>query len=423
MASKDNRSSSLLYTIISGFFITAVLAIAIAGFFSYSHPVLTAKARTFIGRNTDSLSIGTLRVTPWLGVGLRDVRMVKTLKDGTSFRISAQRLYLGYRFFSTIFKLEKIASFASNPGLDSLLSEDGRALVTSVIRDFSARDLQVSIRISGRDAVKLSGCALRLESPRGTFKLRASVKQVDWHILRFEKVALGCNWEGDSLMVERFRARFNGGKIDGKATVDILNRSLSEAHCEVSGVDLAMFAGSLGSPAGAVNGEAGLRMKFGPSALSADSLDAEGSFSARDVNLQDVALLHSLVIALAVPALSHVTFDKINGDMVLAQGSLNCTDIRGQGAPVDITANGNVRLTGTILFDLNCVFPSEYKDSLPSLAWESLNPADDDGKSFQCSVYGPWDSPQLRIDRKVTERAVQNVIKKIGNGLKSLFNK
>jgi hypothetical protein len=229
-------------------------------------------------------------------------------------------------------------------------------------------------------------------------------------------------YENGTLEVRKCEGKIAGGTVRGAASLDIAKKYVRGGSLAVAGMDLKKTYDTYPRRRGEISGRADITATLTPGPMDADSIACSGSFRLSNVSLEKIPLLNNIVVILAVPLLSSVYFEKSTGEFSLDRGVVTCRNVSASGRPIDLEAGGQIGRGGSIELDVGARFGPEYKDSLGSLAWNSLLPeADGGGRRFECILSGTFDNPRIHISERITRRAVRNVFENIRREFRSAF--
>jgi hypothetical protein len=253
----------------------------------------------------------------------------------------------------------------------------------------------IAMRLAGEECVL---GALPVENPHGTLTIN-----------------------NDGMIIDVVKGSIYNGKIRGRAEMSRKKDMSRTGVLSVTGIDLQKMYESSSKNVGDLSGFADVRLSLDSLSPDADSQKCTGQFVLRKLSLDRVPVLSTIVVSLAVPRLSKLYFSRVQGDIAVEGERITCTDIQGEGRPVDIESSGWAKTDGTFNFNLACAFNAEYEDSLSSLAWNAMIPQDNGGRRFECVISGAWDNPRVKISRTIKRRAVRNVFQNFRRELKAIF--
>lgn len=414
--------------------------VVLVGLVPFTHPRLTRKAEREM---TDLLrcpvEAGSVVVTLLRGITITDLRVTHLHHDGRRITLKADDLRIGYRPMRVLAlreglrpRLKRLAAtllsrVPSNPadGLQALL--DGvDSEILAAVRTTALRN--ATFAVTGPDRAGTTGEGLDLKltfgravplSARG--RLRGAGLSVNgWGI---EKPRLLFSATPSEIGIRRFDGQMYEGAIEAAAEIDLTKKALRSGKVDIEGIDLERLYETKPDKVGRIAGTADLAIELAPSALHPDSLRGAGSIESRDVRLDSIPLLNTIVIASAFPFLREVRFERLGGPIVLTPEGVYCDSLAGQGEPLDIRLTGWVRFEEGFDFDVLGTFGPAYADSVQSVVWHAMLPAPGDGRTFLCRVSGTFDYPLVSIDRSVRRRAVRGMLKSLGRNLRGAFGR
>ncbi|MBD3391790.1 MAG: hypothetical protein GF418_07000 [Chitinivibrionales bacterium] len=417
-----------------------VIGIIAAGFIPFSNPGLVEKTEAILVRSgLDTCAVQGMGLSLWRGAVLTNVRCVKRFPGGGSLEIKAPRAGVSFRLLYILMHRKTFAGV-----LDQFFpSRRGVPLSARRGRERGSRDYGEAAVLPGIRAVSLEGATCRMSSAGETpaelhgLDLRAAIRAklpvhigirvrgdtLAWGVWRIINPDVKAHYEDRQITVRKIGGAVYGGKLSGKCAIAAHRGVLLRGALAIKNVDLAEMYGASPGRDGTLSGTGDLSMTFSQCPLDADSLEGRGAFVLRRVTADRIPVLSSIVISLTVPQLSRLRFNSITGGISLENGIAMCPEVTGSGHPLDLDATGWVIENGYFEFDVTGTLESKYEDTLGSLAWNSLLPAENDRRMFSCRVTGTFDNPRVRLDSRITRRAMRNVFRNIGRDIRSAFKR
>ncbi len=451
MTKKSSSKKSFLRSIVGGMLIAlfALAAFVICiGFVPFSNKTIKNRAERLLSESLNGrFTIDKLTITLWTGATLKNVRFRSN--DSSSLSCHFPRIAVSYHILPLFTKhliIKNIsmrkpeivadilpqAASKKKPAKTFSINDLSRLLgafpVTVLVKQLSIWDGKANVTREGDPVFDLKGiyCAAKLSLKRGitceTSLHIAEMKAAGKWTATKCKASLTVN--GTSAALRECTASLYGGTLSLKGSAQPFEGYLNQLSVSLSGIKLdEWYRGT--STAGELSGKLDASMDFGKSKLIADSLQGKGWLKLSNVVARATPLQKSLVLLLVIPRLSALQFDRMSIDLLLKNGKCLTRNFSGKGDPIDLTADGWVDLKGRISEKVKGVFSVDFSRDLPALVRNSLLPVegDQDRRWFQCTVSGTMKNPQLSVDQKIVNRAVNNVFQSIGKSLGNLFGK
>jgi hypothetical protein len=325
------------------------------------------------------------------------------------------------RMATTMMAIDKLQKPSTALGI--LLDGPDTELLTAV-RMLAAHDLSVSV--TNRDTTTLHGKGLdmRLNFTRSLpiavrGRVRGSHLWIDsW---RIDKPGLHIRASASDVDLQNAVGRVYGGSLKAAANIEPAAGTIRDGTIRLENVDLERLYESRAATIGRIAGTADITLTLSPSALHRDSLHGEGRLECRDVTLDSIPPLNTIVIASSFPFLRQTHFERIRGRIQLAREGVYCDSLEGRGVPLDMLLTGWMRSDEGFDFQVLGTFAPHFADSVSSIVWNAMHPTENDGRTFLCTVSGTFYHPRVSVDRSVRRRAVRGVFKTIGQNLRNAF--
>ncbi len=433
------------FFLISG---TFLLLILVAGFIPYSNSQLSEAVQKLCKKSfAQSCSIRRITIQPWLGVSLDSVSIASDdTKSG--FEVTVPTVKVTYHIVPLLFKciaIKKIMLVDPHVAVhaprvpkekeadEKPLSVDAlRAQLSSfpfsvVIQSVSVQDGKIDFIQDSKKFCEVSGLDIAMKFRLDTtlsLQGEMSCDQLKWAgVWRVKNLRAKLLIDDFIMTLSKCRADFYDGRINASCKVDLTSLTLERLEFELSRVDLAKLYEAMNIGLGQCRGRLNGKLTMEKSRLVADSLSGWGRAVMTDVHVQNLPLQNNLVVLMAIPQLKDVTFSRFETDLQIKKGKIYTPNIKGNGSPMDVDAQGWVDFDGYFSEQCNGVFERDFIGSLPQIVGQSLNDEPDGRKSFKCRVSGTFKNPRLDVDQRIVNRAVGNVLNEVAKGLGKLFGK
>jgi hypothetical protein len=426
-----------------------LLCVIVVGFIPFSNAALKSKVERLLEESINGdCSIDGLKITAWTGISATNVKYRS--HDGNRASCVFPRIGVSYFLLPLIFKQLIIKNISvEKPELRfDLPPTDSRGKKTTEIFSLSAitRVLATvpytifvrNISILDAHAIVVSHSKTIAEGKAISIFMKVGLKReltLDGRIsvaeialsgnLRVSQCKSSFRLRGMNVFLDDFRSVCYGGSLSARGAADLSEGMLNSLTIALRDAKLNEWNPAPKKADGTVNGKLDVSIDFDKSALGLDSLKGKGRLTATDVVAQGTSLQKSLVLLLFIPKLATLSFSKIHTDLSLAKGKIHTGNFYGKGDPMDFTADGWIDLKENFSERIEGTFSADFSRNLPPLIKNSLLPVkgDDDKRLFQCTAWGTFDNPKLKVDQKIVDRAIGNVFDEIGKGLENLFRK
>jgi uncharacterized protein involved in outer membrane biogenesis len=412
--------------------------VIIAGFIPFSNSALRAKVEKMLVKSfVTTCSIQRVTLTPWLGFAAEGIEATKK-DNGMLWQIKVPRVRVSYRIIPLLFRFVVIKNFAlekpqvrlalpssmaADPGKGKAFSsQDVKDLLAGspfsvVIKNISLDNGDIAVEQRGKPVAGGREINLRMSVRfkkelmlSGRMSARCITLSGLWDI---ENVRANLKVNGLSATLDGCKGDFYNGKITASGEADLGESVLNGFRAEIARVDLAKLYEGSHIRQGTCEGRLDAKVELSQSALEADSLKGRGKVSMSKVAVHDLPLQNNLVVFVAIPQIRNITFSKLATSLEIHNGKVFTPDIRGDGYPLEIRADGWVGFEGYFAEKMDGIFSADLVRSFHPVISRSLDDAEDGKKSFKCTVSGKFKNPKIDIDRKIQERAVNNVIDEV----------
>lgn len=442
----DRHKALINRTVVAALFALAV--IIIAGFIPYSTGMLGKKVERICESSfCDKCSIKRISLVPWTGFAIDSLVISKT-DHGTVVQATIPHIRVSYHILPLLFKFVVIKNFALVKPSFRVVVPVSPATGKRDGKRFSAADFQKALAgmkfaIIVRSLSIDNGVCLVEQQGKPLFEAKGidlSMRIMNVNALSlagkigFASVRVGGLWDirdiRATMDVNDFIVSFSNGKADfyqGKmglsGNADLAKGALGGLHFELSHANLQKLYEASRVGQGECTGKMDGKLDLEKSAFAPDSLTGRGSVTLSNVEVRNVPLQTNLVVLLAIPKLRDISFSRLGTDIDVRNGKLYTPNIRGDGDPLDIRSEGWVGFDGHFSEKWDGIFSKDFVGNLPPIVERSLDDAEDGRKSFKCSVTGTFKNPQVNVDQRIVNRAVNNVIDEVAKGLERFFKK
>jgi hypothetical protein len=429
----------------AGVFLALIIG---AGFIPYSTGMLRKKVERICETSfCDTCSVKRISLVPWTGFSIDSISMSKA-DHGMVVQATIPHVRVSYHILPLLFKFVVIKNFAlAKPSFRIVLpvsrpveKRDGKRFSAEdlpkvlagmkyavIVRALSIDNGEFVVEQQGKPLLDGKGVDLSMKVMNaGSFSLAGKISCTS--------VRLGGLWDIRAIRatvdVNDFvvslldgKADFYQGKMGMSGSANLTKGTLEGLHFELSHANLQKLYEASRVGQGVCTGRLDGMLDLQKSTLAPDSLKGRGSVALSDVEVRNVPIQTNLVVLLAIPKLRDVSFPRLRTDLELRNGKLYTPNIRGDGDPLDVRSEGWVGLDGSLFETWDGIFSKDFVGNLPPIVERSLDNTEDGRKSFKCSVSGTFKNPQVKVDQRIVNRAVHNVIDEVAKGLGRLFKR
>jgi hypothetical protein len=430
----------------------AACLVFIAGFIPFSSRVLKDKVEQALRQSVvNTCTIRAITVTPWFGFTVEGLEIAK--KDSAmSLSVSVPRIRLSYRLVPLLFKVVVIKKFSlERPVVSCVVPaappprartrapapkkqfsiDDIRAVLAQfpfvvVVNNISVVKGEATIEQGKAPVVYAKGIDVSMDiglkkdvTLHGKFGADLLRLLNQWEIT---KLRTDLALEGFSVALKRCTAEFYRGTIDVSGRADLAKNVLDAFQVDVSNVDIKRLYDEARLGPGECSGWCDASLKLDKSFLHPDSLKGKGHVRLSKVQVRDLPLQKTFIVLIATPRLTNISFSKITAECLVQRGKVLTVPITGDGDPLEFTSTGWVGFDASLSQKVDGKFSRDLVAILPPIVANSLDEADNGKRAFTCSVSGTFANPKIKIDQRIVNRAVGNVVNEIGRGLQQLFH-
>jgi hypothetical protein len=203
--------------------------------------------------------------------------------------------------------------------------------------------------------------------------------------------------------------------------MDIGRSRFDSCTVTLKNVDLEKQYNSLHIGTGTLRGKLQSVFSFTPGPLREDSLFGSGTLTVNDMVADGLPMQKNLIVLLALPGLSHLEFSSVNAQFALRREKIVITRVTGTGKTLDAVSSGWINANGYFFLNITGLLTKESTDSLSEFVRNTLIPAENGRRSFECSVRGTLENPVLTLNKQLVQRAVQNAFESLQNSINDYF--
>jgi hypothetical protein len=385
----------------------------------------------------DSCAVQKATLSLWQGIRLEGVSLRKALGPGSSMTVQIPSLRLSVRILPLLVKhvaVQEIRIRKPNISLEMPLArpspkkDQGPALalldlaglpVSVSIERFSVSQGSVSFK-KGKSFVLCDGLDLKLalsRSPELKGRLSLAWLEIDkkWRISNAE---VPFRADLNAMEITNAKGSFCKGNMSFSGRLKTKGPTLDTLAFGLTSLSLEKVYTASGQKEGTLKGSADIRLELSQSSLAADSLRGKGFFSASRVVASGLPIQKQFWVMLFLPKLSEMRFNKVSAPMVIRNARIHTGKIEAEGDPIDVLSSGWVGIDGTLHQEVTAILAGELLTRVPMRMKTVLLPAQNNDRMLKCTVSGTFEKPVIALDEKIKARAVGQIIRTVGDGIR-----
>jgi hypothetical protein len=443
-------SVSLIFGILV---LSFIIGIRITGFIPLSKTQQKEKVQEiFLDMGIDTCSIGNITFSLLNSISLHDVSLIKQIDNSRKMTCRFSEIEIQYYPITTLLKWNTCKKILQNK-VNNILYKNSYQKKTGVFNSqkFEKELLRLIYdQISGPNSVLFS-CfrAVRFNSDF------IAIDSLDSQIIHFQNMSASINTEKNTpekhvinLVIEGItlfeysissfhstlningpecKTTFKGdslfdGTLEGNFLFNLYENRIQKGKLTLDSINIEKVYSFYKYKDGSIDGACSIQIVFDSCTADFSLFSGTGSMHAIHVNARNLHILNQIAEITMLSGLSDLNFEEIYGDFTFGKGKIKSKNLSGKGDPISIDLSGWIKPdSASFSINLKGTFQPYYKDSISSFVWETLFPEEDGGRSFRCTIYGTQESPSISVDKNFATRAINNVIKTLGDELKSFF--
>jgi hypothetical protein len=425
------------------------------GFYPLSKIQLKEKTqKVFLDMGIDTCSVANVAFTSFNTISLQDLSLVKQIDHAKKITGKLSRIDIHYNPITILFKWNTCKKILQDKINDILyvnsnqqnstvfnspkfkgkflrllydeLSVSGTALF-SCVRSIKLDSDFINIDSLDSQILHLQNMSAIINTEKNIpenheIKIRIATERVSFIENSISNLYATLTIDGPECKTTFKSDSFFNGTLEGDFLFDLSKNLILNGKITLDSSNLEKIYAFYKYKTGSLNGTCSIRIIFDSNTADFSFLSGTGSIHAINVNVRKLPILNQIAEVTMLSGLSDLHFDNINGDFTFGEGTIKSKNLTGKGNPLSIDLSGWIKPdSSSFSINVKGTFQSYYKDSISSLVWETMFPENDKGRSFRCTIYGTQESPSISVDKNFATRAINNVIKSIGDELKSFF--
>lgn len=415
-----------------------IIIVIVAGFFPYSNSLVTAKLQRYIkSYSLDTLVLEKVTITPWKSIEIKNIHFSKRLSsssivsgqiDHATFKVNILSLLLWQKNFKEQKELIKITNQGKTTTDRALLSIQNQLNFLQKIPNW--RELVCNqASITHKDTLSKLNRSYELISLKCNRSADNSPLEGSF---RFKEINLG----KDVFKVNNFNGTFSidsgliqlskckGDFLDGKVKIDskvnLAAHLFENLLLELQDINLAHIYKADIKNEGTITGILDLEFHVPKSNFQVDSITGNGTITGKHIKISEVPVLKSLASLLSIPSLKKLEFDRIKSQFHVKQRTFT-TEMQGFGDQLDFKSAGWIQENGSLNQQFVGTLSKDLVKSLPKEVVATLYEVKDSRREFNCRIYGSVKEPKFEFDKKMIQRAINNVFDNVSKSLMQFF--
>jgi hypothetical protein len=216
---------------------------------------------------------------------------------------------------------------------------------------------------------------------------------------------------GAKASVEQCHGEIFGGKFNFSSEIDLVKKQLEYLEMELKNLSVKeiykVYGGNSGKLTGYLNGS----LRLEKSAMQIDSIHGSGKIDIRNLSATDLPLQKQLLVLLFMNRLSHLKFTRIDSELKIKKHQIVVTELTGQGDPLSFQAKGSIKFNGYFKQDVSAHLSKDLAGDMPRTLNNILLSAKDGGLLFNCTAFGAFNKPSIKLDERIRNRAIGEIIR------------
>lgn len=413
-----------------------IIGIIVAGFFPFQHDILSDYAIKNIKKSgIDSCSIEKIAVTPWKQIDIARLYL-KDSSSGGSYEISTDNIHIELSLLSILLNKREASEMISDLKKNLHQSDAKNSLARTIIEIF-----RFSEKIAHVKKMNVGDCSVNYEDEnanRGMLKkLNLEIKPLDKSFKKYQssfqieemkhnddtiKMVKGMNEYCEGVVtLDKCRGLILDSQFKLKGNISLITGRLSDVRFEITDLNLSRYARK--SLFGPLNGRADFEISLGESPFIRDSLRGKGRLILSDITIISIPLQKAMSSLLGIPRFDFLKFNKIITDFEMSPGNNYTNNMKGSGRLFEFTSVGWLNSNNEINQKIEGIFSPEYVRTLPEAVANSMETTSDNGRKFNCRIYGTFDHFKMELGQETLKKAVGSVFENMRQSLQGFFNK
>jgi hypothetical protein len=421
----------LIFISVIVIFLVIISAIIIAGFHPIKNRFITQNIALLINKSgIDSCTIDRVILTPWKQIEFEGLYIKTGIGHDRILEMQFTHCLVQYSLASIVLHAADLVEMLSNVkgsiGNTDLPQDEIGRIIKSVapLNVIHGRGNKFQIVQKGNNLVVFNNYRIDLNkkseiSPEYDGKIEADSGRVDkWTVT---KVSADLICDDQLLRVKNNKAQFLNGQCSADYTINMRTPKLMALTCVATGLDIDKYYSIEKKYYGKIKGTADINLTLGESFFNLDSLNGKGTVIASGVTLNNLPVQKALVSLLGFPQLGFVKFDTIRTDFELKSGNNITNNMSGKGPIIGFKTIGWIKGDGNLSQNIDGVFTRDFIETLPGIVSESLQKTADNGRKFQCRIYGSLDHPKMELSKETLKKAFSGAFDSIKESIEKML--
>jgi hypothetical protein len=390
---------------------------------SYARPYLRRTVAESIASSVKGRCIiKDIGIAPLLSISIGDLQLEIPTAHRSAMSVQVSHASASCRLVPLLGFLKTVMAKDSATAKANAQDRDAGPSILGVIKSFSLSGGKLTL-IDGKDSTLSSGgiaLSVKVDGRSAQGTLAADSLSIAGLLFRhiLSPVAVG----DDTVRVSKIEARAFDGTIEGAAAISLKTARISNGTLSIDKINIKKLHKAFHGE-GDLSGRLGADLTIAGSVVNADSLRVSGPVRLSDVKISSLAVQKSIIRALLLPGLDTLKFSKGSGRIAITSQRFRIDTLDAEGNPMRLVASGWIGFQNAGDLRLKGTFDRTYVKRLSDIVGNSLDPAENGGRSFSCRIWGPMDNPKIEIARSIVNRTVQNVFESMRQEFKQYMRK
>lgn len=427
---KKSRRIVIFLSVLS-LFIVIIAAIIVAGFHPIQNKFITKNIAFIIKKSgIDSCTVDRVILTPWKQIEFEGLNIKTGIGHDRSLEMQFTHCLVQYSLASVVSHAADLVGVFTKVkgdfGNDDMPQDEISRILKSVapLNLINGRGNKFQIVQKGNNLVDFKNYRIDLNkkneiSSEYVGKIEADSALIDkWPVT---KITTDLICDDRLLKVKNSKGQFLSGQFCADYTINLRTPKLMALTCVATGLDIDKYYSIEKKYFGKIRGIADIKLTLGESFFNHDSLNGKGTIIASGVTLNNLPVQKALVSLLGFPQLGFITFDTIKTDLELKSGNILTNNMSGKGPIIGFKAIGWIKGDGNLNQNIDGVFTRDFIETLPGIVSESLQKTADNGRKFQCRIYGSLDHPRMELSKETLKKAFSGAFDSIKQSIEEMM--
>jgi hypothetical protein len=427
------KKSQRMFLFIGAFviFLVIIAVIIVAGFRPLQNKFITKNIVSIINKSgIDSCSIDRVILTPWKQIEFEGLYIKTGIGHDRILEMEFAHCFVEYSLTSIISHATDLVATFSNTRGELKNADSSKNVISRILKSFTpfnvirGKGKKFQIVQQGNNLVVFNNYHIDLKkkneiSAEYDGKIETDSALVDkWPVT---EISTDLIFSNQILKVKNSKGKFLSGQFCADYTINLKTPKLMTLNCIATDLDIDKYNSIENKYLGKIRGTADIKLTLGESFFNRDSLNGKGTVLASGVTLNNLPVQKALVSLLGFPQLGLITFDTIRTDFELKSGNNLTNNMSGKGPIIGFKTAGWIKGDGNLNQNIDGVFTRDFIETLPGIVSESLQKTADNGRKFQCRIYGSLDHPRMELSKETLKKAFSGAFDSIKQSIQEMM--